>query len=391
MNKALQILVLLCSPVWLVAQEGIERAMTQIEGNNTTLAALRQRTEADRRAGRIGILPSDPEVGLGFLRGSPSAMGRRTDLELRQTFDFPLVYLQRDRLVRLRDGQLDLGYQRQRRALLLEARLVCLDLVHANALVQERRRRFAQATRLAAAIEAKFEKGDTNVLERNKARLHLLATEKALEESEVERNLLRAELVRMNGGLAIELTDDHFPPPGVPADFASWCRQAEVSSPSLRWLRYESERIAQQVRADRTANLPKLSIGFSSESVQGERFSGVTVGFTVPLWERKHVVAAGKATAAAVRLEEADGRLQFLHRSKALYERVVALNASAADFRTRLAALDHTPLLQKALDHGEIALADYLLEQSIFADSVERLLRMERDLGKALAELNQFQ
>ena len=43
-----------------------------------------------------------------------------------------------------------------------------------------------------------------------------------------------------------------------------------------------------------------------------------------------------------------------------------------------------------ALDKGEISLIDYILELSIYYESVNKLLEQEKYLNKILAKLNQY-
>ncbi len=369
----------------LFAQEGIERVLAQIEQNNPTLQAYSRQNQAGKLATRVGLLPDDPELELGRLKGRPVDLGSRTDFSVRQVFDFPLAYWQRHRLASERRAQLDWEWQKQRRALLLEARLLCLDVVLANAMRRELGRQLAWAKDLARAVGLKYERGEANVLEWNKVRLTLLNLEKEAESNEIERNALLAELTSLNGGAVVELTDDGFDRGQVPDDFTSWYQRIEQRDPQLSWLRCEVSCLEWQVKLDRALNLPRLAIGYQSESVSGERFSGVTAGISLPLFQRRGVVRAGKAQAEAMRSVAADGNRQFFQQMKTLHSRVVALQQSAQDYRTRLAELDNTPLLRKAFDGGEISLIEYVLELSQLHDSTVRLLQAEWSLGKALA------
>jgi len=51
---------------------------------------------------------------------------------------------------------------------------------------------------------------------------------------------------------------------------------------------------------------------------------------------------------------------------------------------------NNSDLLKKALDKGEITLINYILELSIYYESVNNLLILERDMNKTIAELNQY-
>jgi len=61
------------------------------------------------------------------------------------------------------------------------------------------------------------------------------------------------------------------------------------------------------------------------------------------------------------------------------------------EYRSGLISFDSSELSKKALDQGEISLINYLVEFSLYYESVNKLLELERDMNKTMAELNQYQ
>ena len=60
--KKLIISILIVSAILTAqAQSGYETVLQQIEANNTTLAALRQQTEAQKLGNRTGLAPANPK------------------------------------------------------------------------------------------------------------------------------------------------------------------------------------------------------------------------------------------------------------------------------------------------------------------------------------------
>jgi outer membrane protein TolC len=390
MNKAILFVVMAGCAALVQAQDGVERVVAQVEKNNTTLQALAQHVKADKLGARVGVFPENPELGFGFLKGRPASLGRRRDFSVTQLLDFPLAYFQKQRLAGERGRQLDWEWQKRRRELLLETRLLCLDLVHANALQKELAKRLAAAREMALAVETRFARGEANILELNKAKLHRLTCQEEVEHNDIRRRGLLDDLARLNGGQAGELADSAFPVARVPEEFAAWFAQAEQGDPQLQWLKSEVRRLELQTRLDRSLGLPKLAVGYMSETTAGERFQGVTLGVSVPLFEKANVIRQDKARVAALRLVEADERLQFYQQMKSLHARTVALQQAVDEFRSGLAELDSTPLLRKALEKGEISLIEYVLELSLYYASAEHLLQEELNLARALAVLNQY-
>ncbi len=73
-----------------------------------------------------------------------------------------------------------------------------------------------------------------------------------------------------------------------------------------------------------------------------------------------------------------------------LYAKAIGLQNNAIDYKSRLKDFNSTELLKKALDKGEITLIDYILELTIYYESINKLLRSELEMNKTVAELNQY-
>ena len=82
--------------------------------------------------------------------------------------------------------------------------------------------------------------------------------------------------------------------------------------------------------------------------------------------------------------------MHFYIQLKALHTKATGLQKNANDYRLNLQVYDNTELIKKALDKGEISLIDYILEFSIYYESLNTILELERDLNKTLAELKQY-
>jgi outer membrane protein TolC len=152
-------------------------------------------------------------------------------------------------------------------------------------------------------------------------------------------------------------------------------------------LQQEIEISKKQVRLNNAMGLPKITAGYMSEKVTGEQFQGVTMGITIPLWENKNNVKFAKARSSAVESMQSDYKLQYYNSLKSMHQKALASASNVADYRSKLKAFNNSELLKKALDAGEISLIEYMLELSMYYDSVDNLLQMERDYRKTLVKL----
>jgi len=373
----------------LFAQNSIEHVLTEIEKNNTTLTALQQRAEANTLANKTGIYLQNPEIEFNYLWGN-DAIGNRTDFSAKQTFDFPTAYGYKNQISDIKNEQVVLEFQKQRKELLFNARLVCYDLIYTNALMVELSKRISNDESIANSYKAKLDAGETNILEYNKAQLNLLNLRKERESLIIESEALLGELTRLNGGIPIEFTRSEFPGSTIPANFEQWYAQAEQSNPLLNWLKKEIELNQKQVSLNKAMSLPKLQAGYMSESVVGQEFQGVTFGLSIPLWENKNKVKFAEASVLAAENLSTDNKVQLYSRLMILHAKATGLQKNISDYKSKLQTFDNSGLLIKALDKGQISLINYMLERSIYYESIKASLELERDMNKVLAELNQY-
>ncbi len=382
--------MLLMASVNVFSQVRIDSVLAKIERNNTTLAALRENMEAEKIGNKTGLWPSNPEVEFNYLWGNPSAIGNRHDIAVSQSFDFPTAYIYRNQISELKNNQAGLEYERQRKDILHETRILLAGLIYNNALLAEYNMRVNHAERIAESYSKKLEAGEANILEFNRSQVYLLNMVKEAETIEIEREALLAELEKLNGGKPIAFSDSMFIQRQINSDFEHWYATAEQDNPVLKWVRQELAINHKQKQLQVAQSLPKFSAGYMSEKVVGEQFQGLTMGISIPLWENKNAVRYAKAKIAATEKIQTDAKLQFYNEMKTQYEKVAALQNSISGYESKLERYNSRDLLLKALDSGEISIGEYLIELALYYDSVDKLLEMKRSMNKAWFELLKF-
>jgi len=352
--------------------------------------ALRKSVEAGKVGNKTGIYLQNPEIGFNYLWGSPTELGKRMDLSISQTFDFPTSYKYKKQISDLKNNQVELEYQKQKIALFLQTRNICNHLVYVNALKSELSKRKVHAQDIANSYKLKLDIGETNILEYNKSQLNLLDINTQLESADIERNALLAELSCLNAGIFISFNDTVFQTWLIAVDFEEWYKLAEQNNPVLEWLKNEIKVGEGQEKLNRAMALPKLQLGYMSEGLTSNRFHGLTFGFSIPLWENKNTVKYAKANKLAIESLVVDKKLQFYKHLKALHTKAISLQKNVDDYRVKLLKFNSSGLLKTALDKGEISLIDYILELSFYYGGVNKLLELERNLNNTIAELNQY-
>ena len=387
--KAIIISILIISSgISLHAQNDINSALTAIEENNTTLKALRETAESQKLENKTGIFLSNPEVGFGYLWGNPSAIGNRTDFSVTQTFDIPTITGMKSKTADSRNILIEWQYKADRMNILLEAKQYCIELVYYNSLKKEFELRLQHAETIAKGFEERLKAGDANRLEYNKVQLNLSTVKGEISRIDVERDAILEQLKSLNGGKDITFNIAQFAPIQLPLNFNDWYVSAEEKNPVLAYVKQEVEVEKKRVSLSKAMNLPTFSAGYMSEKVVGEQYQGISVGISIPLWENKNRVKQAKAAAIAAESREVDSKQRFYSGLQILYNRTLGLKTTAGNYRKAMESANSAELLKKALDAGEISLLEYMMEISLYYETINQALESERDYQKAFAELS---
>ncbi len=387
MKKIAMYTVLLMIGFSLAAQQEYHSVLTEIEANNASLQVLRRQMDAQKLQNKTENNLEDPEVEFGYLWGSPSSIGNRTDFSVSQSFDFPTVYTQRRKVIQLENNNLDYQYASERINILLSAKKICVDMVYYNALIELFANRLSTAKNIAENYRKKIESGDANILEVNKAELNLASLQAEYDKAVSERDALSVSLVKMNGGKAITFTQGRYNIQLLPVDFEAWYTQMEVQNPMLKHAENQVLADRQRVKLNQNQWLPKLSAGYMNETVVGESYQGLKVGISLPLWNNRNKVKQSKAqvTASGIALENT--KIEFYNELKMLYKQSVTLQQNAEKLNKTLDQYNSEALLEKALNAGEISLLEYLIEIEFYQDARIKALEAQRNAETAIAEL----
>jgi len=113
-------------------QTSIDSVMENIARNNKTIIANTKYWEAKTLEYQTGLTPYNPKVDFDYLIGTPSNAGNQTEFAFTQTFDFPTVYVRKKQLSNEQIKQAEYQLNANRQEILLEAKLICLELIYRN-------------------------------------------------------------------------------------------------------------------------------------------------------------------------------------------------------------------------------------------------------------------
>lgn len=388
-NKLLIVCLAVAMSVPGFAQENAGTVLSQIEKNNTALQALRKRTEADQYGYKAERALEAPEVGFDYLWSSPADVGTRKDISVTQSIDVAALAGARGKLADSRTELSDIQYNIERQKILLEAKQLYIRIVYCNAVNAELSSRIARSEQIEAAYRDMQARGETDMIEVNKAHLAYLSQKNALSRNMVERESLLSELQGLNGGEPVEVNASVISTDEVlPADFGAWYAEASQQIPELAYMKKNVDVNAAEARTAKMANYPSLTAGYMAELVKGSNFRGLTLGLSIPIWSVRSKVRQANASCEAAKLEERDAVTKTYNSLKALYDRAKGLQEISAELSSSLAvSTEAMALTEHKLKAGDISLIDNIMELSLYYSLADEVLATSCDYALALAEL----
>lgn len=391
MKQFIVITLLASAALSVNGQNSIDAVLRSIEANNKELQANNQLTVSKKLEAKLDNNLPDPSVSYVHQYGNREGMGIQGELVASQSFDFPSVYVQKNKLAKSKAASFDRQGAEFRQQILLQAKEICLDLVLLNqqrALLDQRRQ---NAEQLAELYAMRLETGDANILETNKIDLELLNAKTEARMNESARIAKLQELATLNGGIAIDFTDTTYMSDGDILSFEELCAEAVTSNPQLLTLKSEQVAARRQLSVNKSKSLPSFELGYRMNTATGgERFNGFLVGISIPLFSNRNNVKQAKAQALYTDLQLESTTTTVESELHQLYNQSVALKTSMDEYNTVLKSQNSLALLNKAIETGQISMIEYFVDVTTFYQSMQNYMQLQNEYQKVMAQLYKY-
>jgi outer membrane protein TolC len=372
------------------AQTDVDKVLSQVEINNKSIQSNKKYWEAKRAEYKIGLTPYDPQAEFDYLFGSPAAAGNQKDFSLTQRLDFPTVYKRKRNLSTVQIAQTELNQAVFRQDVLLEAKLIALQIIYLNKKIAELNKRQATTLQLVTDYQKKLDKGDVIILDVNKAKLQLLNIQHEAVLTQNERQVAHTKLSALNGGTHFEIKDTLYPAiPFIP-DFETLDSMIEANDPIIKVYEQEIKIQQQNVSLQKALNLPKIEAGYHSQGILGQSYKGIHAGISIPLWENKNKLKAAQANVDYATSNVETHILEHKLENKGYYDQLDIRAKAMEEYKTLLMSLNNTALLSKALRLGQITVIQYFQDESYYYAAYDKFLQMELEYNQAVARLFKF-
>ena len=361
--------------------------LKQVAANNLTLQALVHDNQADVLDIKASNSIGGPSVEYSpfFAKGYSGVA--ESELVVSQEIDFPTKYAARNKQAQMQQTVGDKLLAKQRRDILLQAQLLCIDLIRLNQTLSMLRERLANSETLLQMYQKRMEAGDANALELNKVKLDCMEVRTLVNEAQGERTALLQQLRQLNGGKPIDVTDTVLPDYPQITNFESYRALALASDADVAVAQTSLRAADMNLKLQKNEWLPNISFGYRRNTEHGEGINGFLVGVSFPLYSNSNNVKAARQRKESAELQVAQAQNEAEASLRTNYEQLQGLQQviDHSDVKLLQESLD---LFAKALQQGEITALVYYVEINSIYEKLQRHIDLHCQSVKLLAELH---
>jgi len=369
--------------------QSIQEILKTIEKNNLEIQAGQKFLDSKEQEYKHNVLPEGPEFSYGYFPDNSNNPGPKETFQISQSFQMPCFYRNQSKYSKLLVDQEQINQNLLRQNILFQAKAMLIEYIYYTKMEQELKKRIEHAENLFEAYQQKLESGDGNVLELNKSKLHVLHLKNQLKRNTSELNRIKEQLVYLNGKQELDLDISSYKISNN-YNIDSVLQERLAEGQEIIFSKIQSESSEQLVKVTKNKQLPEFNVGYGGETVAGEKFRGVIVGVSIPLWGSASAIKSARYQSEYLQLNHQLMIKQVQTEVNVQVEKVESLANSLNDFKETLSQVNNIELLKKAKSLGEISMIEYFMEISYFYQVYDDYLEIEKEYYLALAELFKY-
>lgn len=367
--------------------DNIGDVLKQVASNNLTIQALAHDNQADVLDIKASNSIGGPSVEYSpfFTKGYSGVA--ESELVVSQEIDFPTKYAARNKQAKMQNIVGEQLLIKQRRDILLQAQLLCIDLIRLNQTLSMLHERLANSETLLQMYQKRMDAGDANALELNKVKLDCMEVRTLVNEAQGERTSLLQQLRQLNGGKPIDVIDTVLPEYPQITNFESYRALALASDADVAVAQTALRAADMNLKLQKNEWLPNISFGYRRNTEHGEGINGFLVGVSFPLYSNSNNVKAARQRRESAELQVMQAQNEAEATLRTNYEQLQGLQQVIDHSDVKLLQESLT-LFAKALQQGEITALVYYVEINSIYEKLQRHIDLHCQSVKLLAELH---
>ena len=366
--------------------QDMEEVLFSVRANNPELLSLEKSLEAQIIAIKGENMPEDPSVEYSSFYSSSVSGQSGSELVVSQGFEFPTLYAARHKRNELSREALGKSFDNERRRILLDAKLLCHDIIMYRQIGELLNMQSEIAEDLLALYQQRLVAGDASVLEVNKIKMELMSVATSVSENNAALDAACRRLDAMNGGQGIVFDADFYPLVEDVADKEAAVAEYLSEDASVAAAENAAEAARKDVSVSRQGWIPRFEVGYRRNTAIREAEHGFLVGGSIPLFSNQRKVAMAKARSAAAVSSLNAARLQSESEVRSLLNEIDQTR-NALDAYDEPLMRETLDLLGQAVEGGEISLIDYFVEASSIYTNLTACITLKNGWHKLMARL----
>lgn len=365
----------------------VDELLNQIEQNNTELKAYQSYIDGQNLQNKSGNNLPDPQLSGYYLPFGDHQSNDYTEFEISQSFEFPTVYAARSKWNNLKAEQLLAVFTKKRQDVLLEAKEGLINLYILQKQKSMEANRKLQSQRVYEQMQKLFNKEQVGILDLNKAKVAWIQEQFVIEQLQVEIQNQLTGLQRLNGGQSLDFENLELNMPFRLQTVETLWSEKLAKDPNLLELQANEASALQNVKLEKNKTLPNLALGYNYQGVNGDNYSGVYGGLSIPLWNSKNKVKAARANYEYQQSSSQVAKQLLYAQLQQEYNQYLLLFDKYTEYQKTIGNLNSEELLFKAYSLGEYSFLEYYMESQFYRDATDNMLLMEKQLQLLQAQL----
>lgn len=365
----------------------VDELLNQIEQNNAELKAYQSYIDGQNLENKSGNNLPDPQLSGYYLPFGEHQSNDYTEFEISQSFEFPTVYAARSKWNTLKEEQLQTVYTKKRQEVLLKAkqRVINLYILQKQKTIETNRKQ--QSQQVHEQMLELFNKEQVGILDLNKAKIAWMQEQFVVEQLEAEIENQIMVLQTLNGEQSLELDNLYLEIPFELQTIETLWSQKLAKDPKLLELQANEVSALQNVKLEKNKILPNLALGYNYQGINGNNYSGVYGGLSIPLWSSKNKVKAAQANYEYQQSSSQVAKQMLYAELQQKYNQYQLLFNKYTEYQNTIETLNSEDLLFKAYSLGEYSFLEYYMEVQFYRNATDKILQIEKELQLLQAQL----
>ncbi|PIQ21621.1 MAG: CusA/CzcA family heavy metal efflux RND transporter [Cytophagales bacterium CG18_big_fil_WC_8_21_14_2_50_42_9] len=375
----------------LTLPQAIEQALNQ----NRSIQAANYQISANKSL--QGAAVDIGKTNVEAVYGQINSVNRDNNFTISQSFAFPAVYVNQARLAKANIRGSELNLSIRQRELVREVKQAYAGLVYTQAKLQLLQYQDSLYANFLRASNIRLRTGETNLLEQATAQAQQVEVKNTIEQTQAEQQIYVTQLQNLlhsQAPVTIAATLLTRLPVTIP-DTSMLSGQPQIA------IYQQQKEVAQlQTKLERARLLPDFSLGYFNQSLiglqnvngveqnftSGDRFTGVQVGVSIPLWYR---ASAARIKAAQYQEKLADATYQYQQRQFMTQLKLATQRLGKQEKNLAYYEKTGLPLADLIIKHAEKGFRNGVIDYLEYVQSLNRALAIKANHLEALQQYNE--